>query len=47
VFKFQYEGAASKGGRGSSIWDTFTHRYPGDESIQSQKMTKNSWCTFC
>ncbi|KAK9999879.1 hypothetical protein SO802_019482 [Lithocarpus litseifolius] len=25
---YQYEGAASKGGRGPSIWDTFTHRYP-------------------
>ncbi|KAJ7982476.1 Beta-glucosidase [Quillaja saponaria] len=25
---YQYEGAASKGGRGSSIWDTYTHKYP-------------------
>jgi beta-glucosidase len=25
---YQYEGAASEGGRGPSIWDTFTHRYP-------------------
>ncbi|GMY16393.1 beta-glucosidase 12-like [Fagus crenata] len=26
---YQYEGAANKGGRGPSIWDTYTHRYPG------------------
>ncbi|KAJ7949297.1 Beta-glucosidase [Quillaja saponaria] len=25
---YQYEGAANKGGRGPSIWDTFTHEYP-------------------
>ncbi|XP_073264135.1 beta-glucosidase 13 isoform X2 [Populus alba] len=25
----QYEGAAAKGGRGPSIWDFYTHRYPG------------------
>jgi len=25
----QYEGAANEGGRGPSIWDTFTHKYPG------------------
>ncbi|XP_028799688.1 beta-glucosidase 24 [Neltuma alba] len=25
---YQYEGAANEGGRGPSIWDTFTHRYP-------------------
>ncbi|WVZ26255.1 hypothetical protein V8G54_004799 [Vigna mungo] len=24
-----YEGAANEGGRGPSIWDTFTHKYPG------------------
>ncbi|PQQ05390.1 non-cyanogenic beta-glucosidase-like [Prunus yedoensis var. nudiflora] len=23
-----YEGAANEGGRGPSIWDTFTHKYP-------------------
>ncbi|PNX97737.1 beta-glucosidase 24-like protein, partial [Trifolium pratense] len=32
---YQYEGAASEGGRGPSIWDTFTHRYP-------QKITDGS-----
>ncbi|XP_045825701.1 beta-glucosidase 12-like [Trifolium pratense] len=40
---YQYEGAASEGGRGPSIWDTFTHRYPqkimdgnnGDVAIDS------------
>jgi beta-glucosidase/6-phospho-beta-glucosidase/beta-galactosidase len=26
---FQYEGSAKEGGRGPSIWDTYTHRYPG------------------
>ncbi|MED6126117.1 Beta-glucosidase 13 [Stylosanthes scabra] len=26
---FQYEGAAREDGRGPSIWDTFTHNYPG------------------
>ncbi|KAI3878458.1 hypothetical protein MKW92_040040 [Papaver armeniacum] len=25
---YQYEGAASKDGRGPSIWDTFTHKFP-------------------
>ncbi|KAK7314302.1 hypothetical protein VNO77_39518 [Canavalia gladiata] len=25
---YQYEGAAKEGGRGPSIWDTFTHRHP-------------------
>ncbi|KAJ6852295.1 beta-glucosidase 12-like isoform X2 [Iris pallida] len=26
---YQYEGAASEGGRGPSLWDTFTHKHPG------------------
>ncbi|XP_030526659.2 beta-glucosidase 12-like [Rhodamnia argentea] len=26
---YQYEGAAAEGGRGPSIWDTYTHKYPG------------------
>ncbi|KAL6347727.1 hypothetical protein AAG906_026256 [Vitis piasezkii] len=26
---YQYEGAADEGGRGRSIWDTFTQKYPG------------------
>ncbi|KAJ4969590.1 hypothetical protein NE237_002689 [Protea cynaroides] len=26
---YQYEGAAFADGKGPSIWDTFTHRYPG------------------
>ncbi|XP_020553802.1 beta-glucosidase 12-like isoform X2 [Sesamum indicum] len=25
---YQYEGAASEGGRGPSIWDTYTHKFP-------------------
>ncbi|KAK8942219.1 Beta-glucosidase 13 [Platanthera guangdongensis] len=28
---YQIEGAANKGGRGPSIWDTFTHNFPGIE----------------
>ncbi|KAK4383619.1 Beta-glucosidase 12 [Sesamum angolense] len=26
---YQYEGAAFEGGRGQSVWDTFTHKFPG------------------
>ncbi|KAK9941277.1 hypothetical protein M0R45_017890 [Rubus argutus] len=26
---YQFEGAANEGGRAPSIWDTFTHKYPG------------------
>ncbi|XP_030526661.1 beta-glucosidase 13-like isoform X1 [Rhodamnia argentea] len=26
---YQYEGAANEGGRWPSIWDTYTHKYPG------------------
>ncbi|CAI0450261.1 unnamed protein product [Linum tenue] len=26
---YQYEGAAGEGGKGASIWDTYTSRYPG------------------
>ncbi|CAK9146793.1 unnamed protein product [Ilex paraguariensis] len=26
---YQTEGAANEGGKGPSIWDTFTQRYPG------------------
>nr|XP_011461907.1 PREDICTED: beta-glucosidase 12-like isoform X1 [Fragaria vesca subsp. vesca] len=29
---YQYEGAAKEGGRGPSIWDTYTHKYPGKKS---------------
>lgn len=29
VYDFQYEGAAREDGRGPSIWDTYTHKYPG------------------
>ncbi|KOM48318.1 hypothetical protein LR48_Vigan07g202200 [Vigna angularis] len=27
-----YEGAANEGGRGPSIWDTFTHKYPASST---------------
>ncbi|PSS26986.1 Beta-glucosidase [Actinidia chinensis var. chinensis] len=26
---YQYEGAANEGGRGPSLWDTYTHKNPG------------------
>ena len=29
----QYEGATNEGGRGASIWDSFTQRYPGNTSL--------------
>jgi beta-glucosidase len=28
VLEMQYEGGAAEGGRGPSIWDTFTHQHP-------------------
>nr|QCQ82763.1 furostanol glycoside 26-O-beta-glucosidase [Trigonella foenum-graecum] len=31
---YQYEGAAKEGGRGASVWDTYTHKYP--EKIQDR-----------
>ncbi|KAK3205082.1 hypothetical protein Dsin_019128 [Dipteronia sinensis] len=45
---YQYEGAANEGGRGPSLWDTFTHRYPdkikdgsnGDVAIDSYNRYK-------
>ena len=27
--QLQYEGAANESGKGPSIWDTYTHKYPG------------------
>uniref|UniRef100_A0A7C8YRZ3 Beta-glucosidase n=1 Tax=Opuntia streptacantha TaxID=393608 RepID=A0A7C8YRZ3_OPUST len=27
---YQYEGGARVDGKGSSIWDTFTHKFPGE-----------------
>ena len=29
----QYEGAAHEGGKGLSIWDTFTEKHPGPLSL--------------
>ncbi|RWR72709.1 Non-cyanogenic beta-glucosidase [Cinnamomum micranthum f. kanehirae] len=30
---YQFEGAAATGGKGPSVWDTFTHRHPGMEPL--------------
>ncbi|KAL9296525.1 hypothetical protein ACSQ67_022421 [Phaseolus vulgaris] len=32
---YQYEGAANEGGRGPSIWDTYSHKYPEKISDRS------------
>lgn len=33
ILEFQYEGAAKEDGRGPSIWDTYTHKFPGSYFI--------------
>ncbi|KAE8818589.1 Beta-glucosidase 12 [Hordeum vulgare] len=40
---YQYEGGAMEGGRGSSIWDNFTHQHPGingDVAVDSYHLYK-------
>ncbi|XP_062232830.1 beta-glucosidase 24-like [Phragmites australis] len=40
---YQYEGAVKEGGRGPSIWDTFTHNHPG-HTISIQALLMHSGC---
>ncbi|KAG8363564.1 hypothetical protein BUALT_Bualt19G0035600 [Buddleja alternifolia] len=40
---YQYEGAAFKGGRGPSIWDTFTHQFPDKILDQSNGDVANDF----
>lgn len=42
VFEFQCEGAANEGGKGPSVWDTYTHRYPG-LSLKWKEILSYQW----
>ncbi|TVU50374.1 hypothetical protein EJB05_01744, partial [Eragrostis curvula] len=41
---YQYEGAAMEGGRGPSIWDTFTHNHPGMYFAINLRVFSNPSC---
>ena len=42
----QYEGATNEGGRGASIWDTFTHGYPRNTTLFLLLLRRTQYSTF-
>jgi beta-glucosidase/6-phospho-beta-glucosidase/beta-galactosidase len=44
----KYEGGAMEGGRGPSIWDTFTHQHPGMyKHLYLSVETSEAYTTHC
>jgi hypothetical protein len=44
----KYEGGAMEGGRGPSIWDTFTHQHPGMYNhLYLSVETSEAYTTHC